>query len=38
MYHQFNIQQPFTVTKLYLYILNLSENKQRLLPLSVNTD
>ena len=33
MYHQFNIQQPYTVTTLYLYILNLSKKKQSLLPL-----
>ena len=38
MYHQFNIQQPYTVTTLYLYILNLSKKKQSLLPLTAKTD
>jgi hypothetical protein len=33
MHHQFNIQQLYALPKLYLCVLYLSENKQRLLPL-----
>jgi len=34
MYHQFNIQQLYALPTLYLCILYLSENKQRLVPLT----
>jgi hypothetical protein len=34
MYHQFNIQQMYALPTLYLYVLYLSENKQRLVPLT----
>ena len=34
MHHQFNIQQLYAVPTLYLYVLYLSENKQRLVPLT----
>jgi len=34
MHHQFNIQQLYSLTTLYLYLLYLSENKQRLVPLT----
>jgi hypothetical protein len=30
MHHQFNIQQLYVLTTLYLCVLYLSENKQRL--------
>jgi len=34
MHHQqFNIQQLYAVSTLYLWVLYLSENKQRLVPL-----
>ena len=33
MHQQFNIQQLFVLPALYLYVLYLSENKQRLVPL-----
>ena len=33
MHHQFNIQQLYALPTLYLCILYLSENKQRLVPL-----
>jgi hypothetical protein len=33
MHHQFNIQQLYALPTLYLYVLYLSENKQRLVPL-----
>ena len=32
MHQQFNIQQLYILPKLYLCVLYLSENKQRLLP------
>ena len=32
MYQQFNIQQLYALPTLYLYVLYLSENKQRLVP------
>jgi len=34
MHHQFNIQQLYSLPTLYLYVLYLSENKQRLVPLT----
>jgi len=34
MHHQFNIQQLYALPTLYLCVLYLSENKQRLLPLT----
>ena len=34
MYHRFNIQQLYALPILYLCVLNLSQNKQRLLPLT----
>ena len=34
MHHQFNIQQLYALPTLYLYVLYLSENKQRLMPLT----
>ena len=34
MYHQFNIQQLYALPTLYLCVLYLSENKQRLVPLT----
>jgi len=34
MHHQFNIQQPYALPTLYLCVLYLSENKQRLAPLT----
>jgi len=34
MYQQFNIQQLYTLPTLYLRVLYLSENKQRLVPLT----
>ena len=33
MYHQFNIQQLYALPTLYLYVLYLSENKQRFVQL-----
>ena len=33
MHHQFNIQQLYALPKLYLCVLYLSEDKQRLVPL-----
>ena len=33
MHQQFNIQQLYLLPTLYLYVLYLSENKQRLVPL-----
>ena len=35
MYQQFNIQQLYALPTLYLYVLYLSENKHRLVPLTV---
>jgi hypothetical protein len=35
IHHQFNIQQLYALPTLYLCVLNLSENKQRLVPLTV---
>ena len=34
MHHQFNIQKLYTLPTLYLCVLCLSENKQRLVPLT----
>ena len=34
MHHQFNMQQLYSLPTLYLCVLNLSENKQRLVPLT----
>jgi len=34
MHHQFNIQQFYVLPALYLCVLYLSENKQRLVPLN----
>ena len=34
MHQQFNIQQPYALPTLYLCVLCLSENKQRLVPLT----
>jgi len=35
IHQQFNIQQLYALTTLYLCVLCLSENKQRLVPLTV---
>jgi hypothetical protein len=34
IHHQFNIQQLYALPTLYLFVLYLSENKQRLMPLT----
>ena len=34
MHQQFNIQQLYVLPTLHLYVLYLSENKQRLVPLT----
>ena len=34
MHQQFNIQEPYVLPTLYLCVLYLSENKQRLVPLT----
>ena len=34
MHHQFNIQQLYALPTLYLCVLYLSQNKQRLVPLT----
>ena len=34
MHHQFNIQQLYALSTLYLCVLYLSQNKQRLVPLT----
>jgi len=34
MHHQFNIEQLYALPTLYLCVLYLSENKQRLVPLT----
>ena len=34
MHHRFNIQQLYALPTLYLCVLYLSENKQRLVPLT----
>ena len=33
MHHQFNIQQLYALPTLYLFALNLSQNKQRICPI-----
>ena len=38
MHQQFNIQQLYVLPTLYLYVLYLSENKQRFVPLTAQTD
>jgi hypothetical protein len=38
MHHQFNIQQLYALSTLYLCVLYLSDNKQRLVPLTAQTD
>ena len=38
IHHQFNIQQLYALPILYLCVLYLSENKQRLVPLTAKTD
>jgi len=37
-HQQFNIQQLYALPTLYLRVLYLSENKQRLVPLTAQTD
>jgi len=34
MHQEFNVQQLYALPALYLYVLYLSENKQRLVPLT----
>jgi len=38
MHQQFNIQQLYALPTLYLCVLYLSENKQRVVPLTAQTD
>ena len=38
MYQQFNIQQLYVLPTLYLCVLYFSENKQRIVPLTAQTD
>ena len=38
MHQQFNIQQLYVLPTLYECVLYLSENKQRLVPLTASTD
>ena len=38
MHQQFNIQQLYALPTLYLCVLYLSENKQRLVPLTAQAD
>ena len=38
MHHQFNIQQLYALPTLYLCVLYLSENKQRFVPITAQTD
>ena len=38
IHEQFNIQQLYALPTLYLCVLYLSENKQRLVPLTPQTD
>jgi len=38
MHHQFNIQQLYSLPILYLRVMYLSEKKQRLVPLTSQTD
>jgi hypothetical protein len=38
IHHQFNSQQLYALPTLYLCVLYLSDNKQRLVPLTAKTD
>jgi hypothetical protein len=38
MHHQFNIKQFYILPSLYIYVLYLFKNKQRLVPLRSQTD
>jgi hypothetical protein len=38
MHQQFHIQQLYALPTMYLCVLYLSENKQRLVPLTAQTD
>ena len=38
LHQQFNIQQMYVLLTLYLCVLYLSENKQRLVPITAYTD
>ena len=38
MYQHLNIQQLYVLPKLYLFVLYVSDNKQRLVPLTPQTD
>jgi hypothetical protein len=38
MHQQFHSQQPYALPTLYLCVLYLSENKQRLVPLTAQND
>jgi hypothetical protein len=38
MHHQFNTQQLYALLTLYLCVSYLSQNKQRLVPLTTSTD
>ena len=38
MHQQFNLQQLYVLPTLYLCVLYLSENKQRLVPLTASTN
>jgi hypothetical protein len=38
MHQQFKIQQLYALSKLYLCVLYLSENKQQIVPLTLQTD
>jgi hypothetical protein len=38
MHHQFNVQELYILPTLYLHVLYLSQNKQRLLPSTTYTD
>jgi hypothetical protein len=38
MHHQFNTQQLYALSTLYLFVLYLSESKQRLVPLTSQID
>ena len=38
MYHHFNIQQLYALPTLYINVLHLSDNKQRFVPLTAQTN
>jgi hypothetical protein len=38
LHHQFDIQQLYILLTLYWFVLCLSENKQRIVPLTTETD